>query len=233
MKLPLPSHPLHRRIAILLLTLIALNLIYPVSKLGPLWQMLYIVPYVLQIGIGVSLLETTRPRRLAALFLAGVTLLSAVLWMATREDIAVSLLFYASLSIYQSVLVVVLLRYIFARRNVQLDVIMASATAYLLIADVYLAFYMTLDIVTQMTIGQGAFLIAASPAAVVQWQDMIYYSLITITNVGLGDITPVTSPAQALTSSEAVIGVLYNTILVARLISLYSVHSLGQNERQS
>jgi hypothetical protein len=68
MKLPLPSHPLHRRIAVLLLTLIALNLIYPISELGPLWQMLYIVPYVLQIGIGVSLLETTRPRRLAAFF---------------------------------------------------------------------------------------------------------------------------------------------------------------------
>jgi hypothetical protein len=233
MKLPLPSHPLHRRIAVLLLTLIALNLIYPISELGPLWQLLYIVPYVLQIGIGVSLLETTRPRRLAAFFLAGVTLISAILWMATREDIAVSLLFYGSLSIYQSLLVVVLLRYIFARRHVQLDVIMASAAAYLLIADVYLAFYMTLDIVTQLTIGQGAFLISASPGAVVRWQDMIYYSLITITNVGLGDITPTTSPAQALTSSEAVIGVLYNTILVARLISLYSIHSRGQNEPES
>lgn len=233
MKLPLPSHPLHRRIAVLLLTLIALNLIYPISELGPLWQMLYIVPYVLQIGIGVSLLETTRPRRLAAFFLAGVTLISAILWMATRENIAVSLLFYASLSIYQSLLIVVLLRYIFARRHVQIDVIMASVAAYLLIADVYLAFYMTLDIVTQLTIGQGAFLIAASPGAAVRWQDMIYYSLITITNVGIGDITPTTSPAQALTSSEAVIGVLYNTVLVARLISLYSIHSRDQNEPQS
>lgn len=230
MKLPLPSDPSHRRIAVLLLTLIALNLIYPISKLGPFWQMLYIVPYVLQIGIGVSLLETTRPRRLAALFLAGVTLISAILWMATREDPAVSLLFYASLSIYQSVLVFALIRYIFASRHVQIDVIMASVTAYLLIADVYLAFYMTLDIVTQLTIGQGAFLIAGAPGTIVQWQDMIYYSLITITNVGLGDITPITSPAQALTSSEAVIGVLYNTVLVARLISLYSVHSRNQDK---
>ena len=233
MKLLLLSDPSHRRIAVLLLTLIALNLIYPISELGPLWQMLYIVPYVLQIGIGVSLLETTRPRRFIDLFLAGVTLVSAILWMATNEDIAVSLLFYGSLSVYQVVLLVVLLRYIFARRHVQLDVIMASATAYLLIADVYLAFYMTLDIVTHLTIGQGAFSIAAAPFSVVRWQDMIYYSLITITNVGLGDITPITTPAQALTSSEAVIGVLYNTILVARLISLYTIHSRGPDEPQS
>ena len=51
--------------------------------------------------------------------------------------------------------------------------------------------------------------------------DALYYSTVTLSTTGYGDITPVNSPAQALAFTEALVGQLYLTILVARLVGLY------------
>ena len=56
---------------------------------------------------------------------------------------------------------------------------------------------------------------------VVNFSDLVLFSYATLTTLGYGDITPVTSPARSLAILEAVFGVLYSAILVARLIGLY------------
>jgi len=50
----------------------------------------------------------------------------------------------------------------------------------------------------------------------------IYFSFVTITTLGYGDIVPVSEPARGLAIVEAVSGQLYLAVLVARLVSLYS-----------
>ena len=52
-----------------------------------------------------------------------------------------------------------------------------------------------------------------------------YFSVVTITTLGYGDIIPVHPFARSLTMMEALIGQLYPAILLARLISLHVVHS--------
>lgn len=47
----------------------------------------------------------------------------------------------------------------------------------------------------------------------------LYYSFITITTTGYGDILPVLPQARALAQLEALVGVLYPTILISRLVS--------------
>ena len=47
---------------------------------------------------------------------------------------------------------------------------------------------------------------------------MAYFSLITITTVGYGDITPQSELARSLANLEAIIGQVYLTVLVARLV---------------
>jgi hypothetical protein len=49
----------------------------------------------------------------------------------------------------------------------------------------------------------------------------IYFSLTTITTLGYGDITPVSVPVGIWSTLEAVTGVFYMAILVARLVSVY------------
>lgn len=45
-----------------------------------------------------------------------------------------------------------------------------------------------------------------------------YFSLVTLSTLGYGDIVPLTRPARALASLEAIIGQLYLAVLVARLV---------------
>jgi hypothetical protein len=51
--------------------------------------------------------------------------------------------------------------------------------------------------------------------------DFLYFSFVTITTVGYGDLTPGTSTGQVLSTFEAVIGQIFLVTLVARLVSLY------------
>lgn len=48
-----------------------------------------------------------------------------------------------------------------------------------------------------------------------------YYSFITLTTLGYGDILPVSATARALAYAESIIGQLYVAILVAGLVSAY------------
>lgn len=47
-----------------------------------------------------------------------------------------------------------------------------------------------------------------------------YFSFVTLTTVGYGDITPVARVARSLANLEALIGQLYPAIIIARLVSL-------------
>ena len=49
---------------------------------------------------------------------------------------------------------------------------------------------------------------------------MIYFSVMTLTTVGYGDITPIHPMARALAMLEAVIGQLFPVILIARLVAM-------------
>jgi hypothetical protein len=53
----------------------------------------------------------------------------------------------------------------------------------------------------------------------------LYFSLGMLSTVGFGDIVPLTGPARGLATLEGVIGQFYMTVLVARLVGLYIVHS--------
>jgi len=48
-----------------------------------------------------------------------------------------------------------------------------------------------------------------------------YFSFITITTLGYGDITPVTDKATALALIEAVVGQIYLVVLIAWLVGMH------------
>jgi len=53
----------------------------------------------------------------------------------------------------------------------------------------------------------------------------IYYSFVTMTTLGYGDILPNSPSARMLSAMEAVLGQLYLAVLVARLVGIHIVHS--------
>ena len=59
----------------------------------------------------------------------------------------------------------------------------------------------------------------------------MYYSFVTITTIGYGDITPLTSQARSLSLLEAVFGQLYLAVVIARLVGIQITQSM-ESKRQ-
>jgi len=57
--------------------------------------------------------------------------------------------------------------------------------------------------------------------AAVGFHDYLYFSFVTLTTLGYGDITPVSPLAKSLTIVIAIVGQLYLTILIAMLVGKY------------
>lgn len=112
-----------------------------------------------------------------------------------------------------------LLRFILRAPVVTLEVLCASISVYLMLGLMWTIAYWLVD---QLTPG-GAFSFNTNRGA----QSMngftgFYFSFITLSTVGYGDITPVSRFARWLAAMEAMVGLLYVAVLIARLVSLYS-----------
>jgi hypothetical protein len=70
----------------------------------------------------------------------------------------------------------------------------------------------------------GAFTIGSGERPEAGWGGFLYFSLVTLTTVGYGDITAVHPMARSLATLEALVGQLYPAILIARLVSLEIEH---------
>jgi len=53
-----------------------------------------------------------------------------------------------------------------------------------------------------------------------------------LSTVGYGDITPLSRTARALAMMEAMTGTIYLTVLVSRLVSMYSSQSPESTEKR-
>ena len=56
----------------------------------------------------------------------------------------------------------------------------------------------------------------------------VYFSFITLTTVGYGDIAPVAAASRMTSVLEALFGQLYLAVLVARLVGLHIIHAMEE-----
>ena len=102
--------------------------------------------------------------------------------------------------------------------EVTLDLIMASACAYILIGLVWAYFYHFVEV-----LHPKSFTLPWTPGDDL-W-DFYYYSFVTLTTVGYGDILALTKAARALSILEALTGQLYLAIMISRLVGLHASQS--------
>ncbi len=57
-----------------------------------------------------------------------------------------------------------------------------------------------------------------------------YYSFVTMTTLGYGDIVPASPVARMCAVLQAVLGQLYLAVLVARLVGLHILHATSRNQ---
>jgi len=106
------------------------------------------------------------------------------------------------------------------RSDVTIDAIAGAACAYALLALVWGNAYVLLEVLHPGSFNiPAAWLLGPShnpgPA-------LIYFSFITLTTVGYGDITPAWPGAGGLAAAEAIVGQLYLAVTIARLVGLHT-----------
>ena len=111
--------------------------------------------------------------------------------------------------------VLIILQMIAGSTEVTRETIFAAVVAYLLIALMWAFLYMILEMVAP---GSFSFPDKSIRVETMQFE---YFSFITITTLGYGDITPLTNRASALTLLEAIIGQIYLVVLVAWLVGMF------------
>lgn len=112
----------------------------------------------------------------------------------------------------------VLVRHALGRGPVDAERIFAALDAYLLAAAAFGVAYWILDRSWPDSIGPDLH-------GTISSGEGLYLSLVTLTTVGFGDLVPVSGLARGLVTLEAVAGQTYLVVLVARLVSLYSLRN--------
>ena len=202
-----------------LLGLIALvQSLYPITANNNLFGLiLYQFLYASMIVVGIVLARDNL-RDAAVLTITGLTyLVVGIIYSFNPSETWALLLGYLAVAPYQAMLIKLLLRFIFSIQAVTKDVLYAATAVYLLLGAFFVPIYGLIE-----TLQPGSFVDGAAPQTFVHWQQFIYYSYATLTTLGYGDILPLTLWARSAVSLEAIIGVLYIAILMARLVGLYA-----------
>jgi hypothetical protein len=116
--------------------------------------------------------------------------------------------------------IIQILIFIYSQKEVTRDLIVGAAIVYLLMALAWAFIYGAVE-----SLHPGSFSIPEIQGITTS-RHFLYYSFVTITTLGYGDITPVTSLARSLCILEAVIGQLYLVVQVAWLVGVHVSQSM-------
>ena len=110
-----------------------------------------------------------------------------------------------------------LLRFILRAPRVDAEVLSAGIAIYLVFGLTWgLAYLFAASVVP------NAFVLAGDPSKTLDGFHAFYFSFITLSTIGYGDVVPAAPVVRMLAMLEGVTGVLYLSILIARLVTLYT-----------
>ena len=204
------------RVVYVLLAMVVLQLTYPFSLYSTTHNIVYFSLYCGLLASGVYIASVSRPRMIIAIVLAVLNLAVGIPWQLTGGSVVwLIIASYVVLFLFQGLIILVLIDFIFAINVINRDVIYGACTIYIILGNLFTALYMII-----YTLDPSAF-VSSTLETPLPWQYIVYFSYSTLTTLGYGDITPVSAWAQSVSSVEAMIGLLYIAIILGRLVSVY------------
>ncbi len=109
-----------------------------------------------------------------------------------------------------------MLEKIFKAPEVTLDTIGYALCTYILLGSVWTMLYVPVAAADPQAFSQPIIQAGSHPGAT-----LVYFSFVTLTTLGYGDISPVSPLARSLAILEALTGTLFLAVLISRLVGAY------------
>jgi hypothetical protein len=113
-----------------------------------------------------------------------------------------------------------LLTFIFRAVRVDSEVLCAGVASYMMLAVLWANAYVLIWDLNPYSFG---FTSGPPPADGMKTFNSMYFSMITLSTVGYGDIVPLTRTAKMLAMMEAATGTIYIAVIISRLVAMYTM----------
>jgi len=203
----------------MLLALVGLFLLSPLSPYAPISFPLFTFLFLMLIFFTLRIMDLKK-----SVFrgLLAVAVFAFVIdWILALKQVEV---FYSSFVIilYSGLVgfsIVFLIYQLLMERRITADTVMGGISIYILIGILWTLFFQVVYIYNP-----NAFDI--SNMGYGKEENFFYFSFVTLTTLGYGDILPLSRIARTLSTAEAVLGQIYLTVFVAHLVGFYIAHKL-------
>ncbi len=148
-----------------------------------------------------------------------LTISLILLWIDVLRLVSYPRIFNTFITlVYVSMLIYSFSRYVYTSKEVNTSLICAALCLYLFIGTFWGYLYEALEIIKPGSFGGE--LINNAETCVELREHFQYFSFVTLTTLGYGDILPKTPSAAALCRAEAIMGQFFMAVLVARLVGI-------------
>lgn len=163
--------------------------------------------------VGVWSLRSTRRWFFVAIGLAAANLVVLAIFLASANEfwLLCSTLTLLAFCVLCAILPI---RFIISHRNIDLNHLMGALSVYLLLGVIWALLFVILRY-----FDPGALLnVSSPPGNPGEMRELLYYSYVTLTTLGYGDVTPASPLARNLSVLEAVFGQLFLAVMIASLV---------------
>jgi hypothetical protein len=188
--------------------------------LGPFIEGLVGLRLFMNIFFSIILIATiyAASQKIHHIIIAAILLIPALLAVWTPDipanNILLTIGYICGLVVF-AFAVISILNYIFSEETVTRQTISAAVSVYLLIALMWTFIYRLIENLYPASFAVAHDKLLDAPNI------YLYFSLVTITTLGYGDITPTGSKAVSMAVLEAVTGQIYLVVVVAWFVGLY------------
>lgn len=175
---------------------------------------------LVSLALLVSGTYAVRAQKWAVIVASGLALLTAsVSLMAFIRGIRGHPLVEGSFFLFYALLTIVIFLEVIKSTQITAETIYGVVCVYLLIGVTFGTLY---DLIETLEPESFRINVPSEGDRNIGWRNLIFFSFMTLTSIGYGDITPVTFQSQSLASIEGVIGVMYVAVLIARMVGIHS-----------
>jgi hypothetical protein len=157
-------------------------------------------------------------------------------WLATEsEAVSIVIADHATDLAFIAFVGATILRTVVAHDEITSDTIYGGICVYLLIGLGWEAAYSIVEYLNPGSFAMGGVPLSALDTGETgprSYPALVYYSFVTLTTLGYGDIVPTTPQARVLSTAEAVFGQLFVAIFIARLVGLQLAQARGGGEER-